>query len=115
MGVIVNWRSFSCKEKEGESRGYCFQEKKDKCIQVKSCSSFSVVINDRIGVFCQKLLLIWFVLVWFDSILFDLIECIASLVKTKLGLYPLNSLEVNVMIVDITFNFYVSCFLSKRR
>ena len=56
MGVIVNQRSFSCKDKDGDRREYHFQKKKDEGIQGESCSSFLVVTNDRIGALCQQII-----------------------------------------------------------
>ena len=111
-----NQSSFSCKDKDGDRR-IASKKKKGEGIQTKSCTIFSVVTNDRIGAFCCKINchfnLISFDLVRFVLIWFGLIECAASLVKTKLGLYPLNSLENDVMNVDLRVSFFFSCFLLK--
>ena len=125
MAVIVNWGSFSCKDKDRDRQEYCFQEKKDEGIQVKTCGSFSVVSSDRIGAFYQKIIInsiciaslsfIWIVELLYYQ--FNSIWCTASLMKTKLGLYMLNSLEVDLMnslefdLIIINQNNWFRCFL----
>ena len=54
MAVIIDQMSFSCKDEDRDRYEYHFQERKDEGIQVKTCSSFSVFTNDKIGVVCWE-------------------------------------------------------------
>ena len=47
----------------------------------------------------------------FDLIRFGSIDGSGSLVKTKLGLYPVDRLEIDVKNVELRDGFFVSCFL----
>ena len=52
-----------------------------------------------------------FDLIQFDLFQFGSIDVSGSLVKTKLGLYPVDRLEIDVKNVKLRVGFLVSCFL----